>query len=199
MHIFRPVLPLRDMPSVGEIEVYYGPMCAAKSRSLIEDLLHRQTYGRQSFQLFHPSANTRDDGMCRSRTGQELPSTEFISVDHLETLIDPKTSTIGIDEAHFVIDPEMLRLLVKLRDRGHDIVCAGLDNDYLGAPFATIARIITLANPSNRHCLNAWCTECGHKARWSQLLEEPPKDGGRFIVGSENYAARCDRCFNPRW
>jgi thymidine kinase len=168
-------------------------MFARKSDRLLDDLAHRKQFGRQQFQLFHPQVNWRDGNMCRSRTGKEAPSREFKDTEDLRNLIDLNHHVIAIDEVQFC-DPNIVPLILELRDSGHDVICSGLDFDFYGVPFRIVSTIVNLA--TFRHQLSAWCTECGKRAQWSQLLEEPPQNGN--VVVGNNYAARCEHCFIPK-
>lgn len=185
-------MTLRRIPPIGEVVIYHGPMFAQKSERLIIDLRHRRQYGRQHYQLFHPHTNTRDGPHCKARSGKKELSQEFRTTVELEALINPEIHVIAIDEIQFA-DPSIIGLIIALRNRGQDVVCAGLDFDFRRIPFPVVAAIINLADDAQR--LHAWCTVCGRRARWSQLLAEPPKEGN--IVVGHNYAARCENCHVP--
>lgn len=188
-------MTLRALPKVGLITVYCGPMFSGKSEALLSDLKLRRDHGRQRFQLFNPRTNTRDGGVCRSRKGLEEPSISFETIAELRDLIDPEVNAIAFDEVQFA-PREIVRLIVALRDRGQDVVVAGLDYDFYGLPFPVVAEIVNTT--SDVHRRHAWCTQCGDRAQWSQLLTQLPSDGGNIVIGDNEYEARCFSHFTPK-
>ncbi len=84
-------------------------------------------------------------------------------------------------------------MLDKLANRGKRVICAGLDQDYLGRPFEPMPQIMAIAEYVTKTL--AVCVRCGAPANRSQRLLG---EGTRVLVGAgEAYEPRCRRCFEP--
>ncbi len=189
---------LRPLRPFGTATLYTGPMTAGKSDALISDFNRREKYGHQRGTIFRPFASKRDDhDRHESRDGESCSCTFFESLDYLRTLVNPTDNVVGIDEIHFLDDPmALVRFVEMLQGRGQDVLLGGVDTNFLGVAFPTVSAVMNLDN-IRVHRLHAWCTVCGFEARWSQLMGEPPIDGGTIQTGY-NYEARCTEHFEPR-
>ena len=73
------------------------------------------------------------------------------------------------------------------------MVCAGLDQDYLGRPFEPVPQLMAVAEHVTK--LHAICVVCGAPANHSQRIVE---DAARVLVGeAESYEPRCRAHFEP--
>jgi thymidine kinase len=112
-----------------------------------------------------------------------------------------KLQAIFIDEAQF-FDRNLGRTLsfidsyyLNLRDEHLDIYCAGLDMDFRGEPFPTMADLLARAKTIDK--FTAVCSICGEDAPFTQrLIDEKPADYDDPIVlisAKEHYTARCPK------
>jgi thymidine kinase len=97
---------------------------------------------------------------------------------------------IGIDEAQF-FDDGIVDAAEQLANRGVRVICAGLDQDYLGKPFGPMPALMSVAEYVTK--LQAVCSRCGAAACRSQRLIG--KEGQLFVGGAADYEPRCRRCF----
>ncbi len=176
----------------GRIEVIAGGMFSGKSEELVRRL-RRAVIAGQVIQVFKPSLDTRDDSnRLVTRDNRALAAITVSSSTQLESLIDPNTEIIGIDEAQF-FDMGLVDLLSRLADEGIRVVVAGLDQDYQRRPFGPIPQLLALAEYVDK--VHAVCVRCGNPAHYSQRIS-----GGvqQVLVGdTEAYEARCRACYHP--
>ena len=99
---------------------------------------------------------------------------------------------IAIDEAQF-LDEELGSICNKLANLGYVVYVSGLDLDFRGIPFPTMANVLAYADHVTK--LTAICTVCGAEANRTQRLinDEPAKISDPIIkIGDkESYEARC--------
>lgn len=188
----------RHSQIIGSSEIWYGPMFSDKTGAMLRDLIDRQEHGKQRFQIFRPRRDVRGDpNICESRKVKPFPAKMFSTIEELLDLSDPTVNVIAIDEAQFV-SKELVRAVLIFQERGQDALITALDRNFRAEVFTTTVAIANIPG-IECHRKHAWCTVCGRKARWSQLLEAPPKDGSDIIVGdADKYAARCFDHFTPR-
>ena len=108
-------------------------------------------------------------------------------------LLDDDLSVVGIDECQF-FGEELLPVVESLANRGLRVICAGLDQDYLGRPFDPMPHLMAVAEYVTKKL--AVCMVCGNPANRSQRLTASES---RVVIGADDaYEARCRRCFHPR-
>jgi thymidine kinase len=96
---------------------------------------------------------------------------------------------VGIDEVQF-LGPEAVAVIEALANRGVRVICAGLDQDYLGRPFEPMPQLMALAEYVTKEL--AICVVCGNPANRTQRLTDSTE---RVVVGAaEAYEARCRKC-----
>lgn len=178
---------------VGWIEVICGPMFSGKSEELIRRL-RRAQIARQRVQVFKPAIDVRyAEGQIVSHSRAALDAQPVGSSAELARAIRGDTRVVGIDEAQF-FDDAIVGVVERLADQGARVVCAGLDQDYTGAPFGCMPSLMAAAEYVTKTL--AICTRCGAPAGRSQRLVP---DGAQVLVGAlEAYEARCRRCHSPR-
>ncbi|MEZ6194957.1 MAG: thymidine kinase [Planctomycetota bacterium] len=177
---------------VGWIEVICGSMFSGKTTELIRRLT-RARYARQKVQTFKPATDVRYDAADvvthEGARHESIPIGRGAEIfDHLED----DTFVVGIDEAQF-LDLDTVRVARELAGEGRRVIVAGLDQDFLGAPFETVMHLLVEAEYVTKNL--AICMRCGNPAHRNQRLEAR----GEVVVlgGSETYEARCRRCFEP--
>lgn len=177
---------------MGHLEVICGPMFSGKTEELIRRL-KRAVIARRKVQVFKPRVDTRyhpEDVVSHSR--QRVVSTVVSRAAEILEKLSPDVDVVGIDEVQF-LGPEVVPVVKQLAERGLRVVCAGLDQDYRGAPFDPMPALLAEAEYITKEL--AICVVCGQPAGRSQRIVAADE---RVMVGAQNeYEPRCRRCFSP--
>jgi thymidine kinase len=176
----------------GAVEVITGSMFSGKTEELIRRL-KRALFARQRVQAFKPRIDDRYDA-------SRIVSHQAVSVDavavatsaSLEERVEIETQVVAIDEAQF-FDIGIVEVCERLANRGLRVIVAGLDQDYLGRPFAPMPDLMAIAEEVTK--VHAVCTVCGAPASRSQRLISEATTV--LVGGAETYEARCRACFEP--
>lgn len=183
----------------GKITVVCGSMFAGKSEELIR-LARRALYAKKKVQVFKPSVDVRyDETMVVTHMGVKHEAVPVASVLDLKSKIDPETQVILIEEAQF-FDDSLVGLVVDLADKGREVICAGLDQDFRREPFGPMAHLLAVADEVLK--LRAICMKCGAPASHTyRVINGKPahRDDPIVLIGAtESYEARCRSCFRIR-
>jgi thymidine kinase len=179
-------------PGSGWIEVVTGSMFSGKSEELIRRV-RRAQIARQRVQIFKPQVDDRyaTDHIV-SHSEMKMPSQVVKCAQEILQRVDDRTEVVGIDEGQF-FDAGLVAVANALADRGVRVIVAGLDQDYMGRPFEPMPQILAVAEYVDKTL--AICMQCGAPANRTQRLTNATD---RVVVGgSEEYEARCRRCFQP--
>lgn len=176
---------------VGWIEVITGSMFSGKSEELIRRL-RLATIARQKVLVFKPHVDNRfAETEIVSRADVRLECRTVQSAQEIFDLVDD-TTVVGIDEAQF-FDLELVRVCEALANAGRRVIVAGLDQDFRGEPFETMATLLCVAEFVDK--VLAICVQCGNPANRSQRIVSATS---RIVVGDTDvYEARCRKCFVP--
>jgi thymidine kinase len=179
----------RAAGDTGWIEVICGSMFSGKTEELIRRLT-RALYGKQRVQVFKPALDDRYDELkVVSHSQLKLVATPVQRAGEIAQRLRPDTQVVGIDEVQF-LGPEVVPVIVALADGGVRVICAGLDQDYLGQPFEPMPQLLALAEYVTKQL--AICVVCGNPANRSQRLTDSQE---RVVVGAMGaYEARCRKC-----
>jgi thymidine kinase len=178
---------------VGGVEVITGSMFSGKTEELIRRL-KRALLARQKVQAFKPRIDDRYDAKrIVTHEAVSIEATAIATSASLEARVAPDTDVVAIDEAQF-FDREIVEVCERLANRGVRVIAAGLDQDYLGRPFAPMPELMAIAEEVTK--VHAVCTVCGGTASRSQRLV--PEGTTVLVGGAEAYEARCRACFVPR-
>jgi thymidine kinase len=174
----------------GFIEVICGSMFSGKTEELIRRL-RRALIARQAVKVYKPAIDRRyGDEDVVSHSAQRLPSKAITRPDEILTDLVEAVEVVGIDEAQF-FEPELVSVCRQLAARGKRVIVAGLEQDYLGNPFQTMALLMVEAEYVTKNL--AICVICGAPALRNQRTSGR---GGQILVGgADAYEARCRRCF----
>ena len=177
----------------GCIEVVCGSMFSGKTEELLRRV-KRARLAKQRVLLFKPRIDNRyDDVKVVSHEGVKAEATAVSSSAELLSFVDVKTAqVVGIDEAQF-FDDAIVAAAETLANAGVRVICAGLDQDYRGAPFGPMASLMCIAEFVTK--LHAVCSRCGAAACRSQRLVGT--EGQLFVGGMADYEPRCRKCFVP--
>lgn len=183
-------IPVKDLPQgTGWIEVICGSMFSGKTEELIRRL-RRAQIAKQRVAIFKPAIDTRYSAEhIVSHSGTSLPS---VLVAEAQDILDGcgNVDVVGVDEAQF-FENDLVRVCEELANRGHRVIVAGLDQDYLGNPFEPMPQLLAVAEYITKTL--AICMSCGNPANRTQRVTN---SGERVLVGAgDAYEARCRRCF----
>jgi thymidine kinase len=176
----------------GWIEVVCGSMFAGKTQELIRRL-RLAAIARQKVQVFKHKLDARyakEDLVSHDQI--RIPSVPVAHARLIPDKLRPNTQVVGIDEVHF-FDGRIVPVCQRMADEGRRVIVAGLDCDYRGRPFESMARLMAVAEYVTKNV--AVCMVCGGPAGRTQRVGEGKK---RIDVGhGDKYEARCRRCHSP--
>ena len=174
---------------VGWIEVICGSMFSGKTEELIRRLRLAQI-ARQRVLVFKPRLDDRfAETEIVSRADVRLQCRVVDSAKEILPQVGDAT-VVGVDEAQF-FDLELVRVCEALANAGRRVLVAGLDQDFRGEPFETMATLLSVAEYVDK--VLAICVKCGNPANRSQRLVASTS---RIVVGdTDAYEARCRKCF----
>jgi thymidine kinase len=174
---------------IGWIEVICGSMFSGKTEELIRRV-KRALYGKQHVQVFKPRIDNRyDELMVVSHSQLKVVASPVQRADEILQLLRPETEVVGIDEVQF-LGPEVVAVCEAMAARGLRVICAGLDQDFLGKPFEPMPQLLAVAEYISKEL--AICVVCGNPANRSQRLAASNE---RVLVGAASaYEARCRKC-----
>lgn len=176
-------------PGTGWVEVICGPMFSGKTEELIRRL-RRATYARQGTQVFKPLIDDRyaEDALV-THSAQRLDALAVSTAGEILEHVHSFTDVVGVDEAQF-FDDGLIEVTEVLAARGARVIVAGLDTDYLGAPFEPVPSIMARAEYVTK--LLAICVRCAGPACRSLRIVDVRE---RIQVGAaDRYEAVCRAC-----
>ena len=179
----------------GWIHVITGCMFSGKTDEMLRLLRRAEIAGRRVL-LTRPILDDRTEaGSVESRSGMAYHAQAV----HRSTDIPPivtreRASVVAIDEAQF-FDEELPEIAELLAAEGRSVLISGLDQDFLGRPFASMPTLLALADQVSK--LSAICTVCGEDATRTQRMvggRPAAADDPLIVVGGmtdDRYEARC--------
>lgn len=171
-------------------------MFAGKSEELIR-LARRSLYAKRKVQVFKPSLDKRyDETQVVTHMGVRHEAFPVNSIAEMRRQLCPDTEVVLIEEAQF-FDDSIVDLAVELADRGKDVICAGLDQDFRRQPFGPMPKLLAAADEVVK--LRAICMKCGAPASHTyRVIDGRPANWNDPIIligATESYEARCRNCF----
>jgi thymidine kinase len=168
-------------------------MFSGKTEELIRRV-KRAVLARQRVQAFKPRIDDRyDPTRIVSHEATAVDAVAVATSASLEGRIEDETQVVAIDEAQF-FDANIVDVCERLANRGLRVIAAGLDQDYMGRPFAPMPELMAIAELVTK--VHAVCTACGAQACRSQRVVA--ETSTVLVGGAEAYEARCRSCFLPR-
>ncbi len=174
--------------NTGWIEVIAGCMFSGKTEELIRRL-RRAEIAKQKVMIFKPKIDNRySEYEIVSHSEQSMKAVIVNSAREIAELARD-ADVVGIDEGQF-FDDDLVEVCNALADAGKRVIVAGLDQDYKGAPFEPIPKLLAVAEYITKTL--AICVVCGNPADRTQ---RKTAEGGRILVGATDlYEARCRKC-----
>jgi thymidine kinase len=176
----------------GWVEVVCGSMFSGKTEELIRRMKRAQ-FANQKMLLFKPIIDDRyhtTNIVSHQGTSiQAIPVTD--SSEILKSWTDQKV--IAVDEAQF-FDMGLVAVCNQLADKGVRVIIAGLDMDYLGAPFGPMPELLAIAEYVTK--VHAICLSCGNLAHYPHRISN---EEGQVVVGAiEKYQPLCRTCYTKK-
>jgi thymidine kinase len=179
----------------GWIHVITGCMFSGKTDEMLRLLRRAEIAGRRVV-LVRPTVDDRTEaGSVESRSGVTYRARAVPSSADIPPIVTlERASVVAIDEAQFFDDglPDVADLLAA---EGRSVLVCGLDQDFLGRPFAPMPTLLAIADQVTK--LSAICTVCGADATRTQRMvggRPAAADEPLIVVGGMNddrYEARC--------
>ena len=179
----------------GWIHVITGCMFSGKTDEMLRLLRRAEIAGRRVV-LVRPMVDDRTEaGSVESRSGVVYRARPVASSSDIPPIVTAeRASVVAIDEAQFFDDglPDVADLMAA---EGRSVLVSGLDQDFLGRPFAPMPTLLAMADQVTK--LSAICTVCGADATRTQRLvggRPAAADDPLIVVGGMNddrYEARC--------
>ncbi|MEI7986141.1 MAG: thymidine kinase [Armatimonadota bacterium] len=184
------------MKAQGQLTIVCGSMYAGKSEELIR-LARRSLYAKKRVQVFKPSIDDRyHQTMVVSHMGVQHEAETARNTDELREKLKKDTQVLLIEEIQF-FDAKIVDFCVETADRGVDVICAGLDQDFRRQPFGPMPNLLAAADQVIK--LRAICMKCGAPASHTyRMVDGKPAhwDDPIVLIGAtESYEARCRNCF----
>lgn len=174
------------------LTVITGPMFSGKTSELIRRIRCAEIAQQQTL-VFKPSTDTRSGLELLSHNGIRLAARV---VDARRPSPLPKgVQVLGIDEAQFLSE-RWIDSIEEIADRGVEVICACLNQDYLGRPFGLSHQL--LARADHVVHLKAVCTECGRKDGATRSFRVAGGQEQVEIGGADKYCALCRPCWVKR-
>lgn len=166
-------------------------MFSGKTEELIRRL-RRARIAQQNVRIFKPAIDRRyDETDIVSHSDQRIPSRAVTRAEEILEHVPRAVQVVGIDEGQF-FEIELVDACKELARRGVRVIVAGLEQDYRGRPFNTMALLLVEAEYVTKNL--AICVVCGNPALRNQRIAH--KEGRIVVGGAEMYEARCRRCFH---
>jgi thymidine kinase len=184
---------------MAKLYFYYASMNAGKSTTLLQaDFNYRERGMRTA--LFTAAVDDRfAAGTISSRIGLSAPATMFDVNTDIEALVTDDharapLSCVLVDEAQFLISPQVDQLARIADRRGIPVLAYGLRTDFRGVLFEGSARLLALADALVE--IKSVCT-CGRKATMNLRVDADGRavaEGAQTVIGGEErYVALCRR------
>jgi thymidine kinase len=166
-------------------------MFSGKTEELIKRL-RRAQIARQSVIIFKPEIDNRySEEHIVSHSQQKLDSINVKSSTEILKLAK-QFQVVGIDEAQF-FDEGIVDVCRKLASQKKRVIVAGLDKDYMAAPFGPMPLLMIEAEYVTKS--HSICVICGSPAGFTQRIVSSKEN---ILVGeSDFYEARCRTCYDP--
>lgn len=175
----------------GWIEVVCGSMFSGKTEELIRRL-NRAVIAKLKVAVFKPALDTRYH--AENIVSHNALAIQSRPVQSAQEILEQAgdSEVVGIDEAQFFDDRQILEVCNALANKGKRVILAGLDMDFEGKPFGCMPQLMAIAEYVTK--VHAICVVCGDIANYSYRLV-PSRE--KVLLGETNsYEARCRRCFN---
>lgn len=175
----------------SKLVVNCGGMFSGKSTELIRQGERHMLAGHKVVFIKPQFDDRYSEDEIVNHKGQKVKALSITSNDNILLMEDVMSADVVlIDEVQFLSN-----IVIKIEcllKQGKAIYCSGLDMDYLGKPFETVASLMALADEVNK--FHAVCAHCGEDAVFSKKLSDSTN---RFDLGEKDkYIPLCRKCYH---
>jgi len=178
----------------GSIEIIVGPMFSGKTDELIKRVNLVNFEKNKKYIVFKPTIDTRTEAnSIISRDGKKINAISVSTIDEIEKILKKdKYDVVAFDEVQF-FEKNIVNLVNKLANNHQTrIIIAGLDKDFKGRPFGSVAELLIYADFIDKR--TAICVQCGAAASMSQKINT--SSNSTIEIGNTDiYEARCRHCY----
>lgn len=182
------------LPNHGYLGIYIGAMKSGKTTKLIE-IYNQCKLSNINVSVINHSIDTRYDSHLLSSHDQVMiPCFQMSSLHEFttnEACKLPPNSVILINEGQFFEDL-LESVLVLVETFMFRVYIAGLDSDYKRHKFGQIHDLIPYCDDIVK--LHSFCSQCKNGTRAICTTRLSSEDG-QVVVGTDNYAPMCRKCF----
>jgi thymidine kinase len=180
----------------GKLTLCCGPMYASKTTELLKRTLWASNGQNRTVYVVKPAFDTRYSATkIVSHDGLSTMANAIIGWDDHCRISAAGADMVCFDEVQFFAEPnfsaDVVTIIRELLQEGKEVVCAGLDMDWQGAPFPVTASLAAMADEILK--LTANCTVCGRPA--GKTFKKLPEGGSVELGSHDKYEARC----NEHW
>jgi thymidine kinase len=183
----------------GRLEIICGSMFSGKTEELLRRLRRAEIAKRRVLTIKNNIDTRNATTIITSHNGTHREAHTLENTPAMVKMITKMAETvdvIGIDEIQF-FSAEIIPAIRALVGQGKKVMVAGLDLDFRGEPFPTVATLLALADEAVKLC--AICMSCGETAHFTQrIVNGSPAsyyDPIILVGAAEFYEARCRACF----
>ncbi|MEM1008737.1 MAG: thymidine kinase [Myxococcota bacterium] len=172
----------------GRIEVICGPMFSGKTEEMLRRLRREVIAGRHPLILIPPRGRYRDK--IESRQGTYMNAAVSQHAEYAFEAIKYHDwggtyCVVAFDEAHWFDDLWTTSCI--LAKQGHRVIVSGLDMDYKGLPFQSIAMTMGVAEKVTKLTAVGPCCDC--EATHTARVGDGEDEGGAW-------APMCRTCWH---
>jgi thymidine kinase len=177
----------------GKFEIYCGPMYSGKTQALTARLMPLE-HMNCDFIFIRPTSDKRKERQLSYETffvDDETP-------EKILGIVSNKHQLVAIDEIEF-FNEGIVKVVKELLMQGKNVVASGLDLNFRGEPFGSMADLMAIADELTK-CQRAICkyAGCGSIANRTQKLIDgkpaPHESQTKSVEGirtNETYEPRC--------
>lgn len=183
--------------SYGHLKVITGPMYAAKTTTLLRDILWARNGEEKATLVVKPAFDNRySETRIVTHDGLSVNCHSIGTWDTVAKKADV-ADIVFFDEAQFFEAPnfegDIIAVVKGLLEDGKKVVCNGLDMDVFGDAFPVTATLLAMADEALK--LTSACSVCGRTATKSFRATG---DAQRVELGSTGvYEPRCNTHWTP--
>lgn len=182
------------------LKLITGPMKAEKTGELIR-LIKRAVIGNKKVLVFTPSIDLRvPEKLIKSRNGLKFDAVRIDDSRLIPEHVKNETDIVFIDELH-MWDEGVVDQICRIADSGKEVICSGLDLNYMSATFEIVAKVAALADEVVK--LTSVCESCGcdNGRRTARFINGKPAQFNSpeiLVDGTNNnvvYKTFCNECY----
>ena len=168
----------------------YGAMGSSKTANAVMVRYNYLERGGRVLMLKPRLENRDGERVVRSRCGLEA---ECLFVEELDEIDLSKYVCVIVDEAHFLTEEQVRRLVDIVDERDIPVICYGLRTDFRGELFEGSRALLCWADTIEEIKTVCWC---GRKATFNARISDGRivREGEQILLGgNESYISLCRR------